>query len=270
MAFIYSSKLKKFGERILDRNRRAKVQIKYLMGDGTPAQEFLELFRQTAIHQPLPGKVGKLRGYSSMSVVADYAITNTTLSAKFKKQNWVVKFETQPGRFLFNRLKAENHHEILCRRYLNPYIPKTLRVIGHGLRNKASVLTYQHRVDGLQFRDVRWTEINANPKLCENLLEFCERVLLMCRETGQVPDLCGNLPRLDWFSNIFWLSRNILIDKNTGDVWLVDPGGKEGEESLFSGPLMSKMRTHFRLYTMLFFRWKLSRQIVKKKRFEGS
>lgn len=242
----------------------AETQIKYLLGDDSPAWEFLEQFRQTATQQPVVGRLGELRGYSSMTVVADYDIpVQAGESSTEEYAAWVVKFETRPGKFTCQRLVMEYRHECLARVYLDRFIPKTLRVIGHGLRNEASVLVYQQRAPGKQLRQISWREIAENPRLCVNLLEFCDGVLQMSRETGQVPDLSGTLPRVDHFSNIFWLSRNIVVDPLSAAVWLVDVGGKKGEESLRGGPLRSRLRTWFRLQTMRFFRWRVARFLTR-------
>ena len=237
--------------------KRAMVEIHYLTGSDAPAYEFLEEFKRTSTLLPVRATIGALRGHGTQTIVADLNFNRQEVSCITDTAAWVLKFEIYPGTIIHQRLAAENKHEYLARQYLNSFMPKTLRIIGHGLHNHPSALTFQQRVTGIPLRSVSWRSIARNPILCNELLRFCDAVLKMADETGQVPDLAGTLPRIDHLSNIFWRSRNILIDTMSLRVWLVDTGWKDGEESLKEGKLRSRARTWFRLFTLRFFRFRL-------------
>ncbi len=217
--------------------------------------EFLEEFRCSANGMPVHGKVGLLRGYSSQTVVADLDWQNDCDGTPWGDGSLVVKFEIYPGQISRERLTAELCSEQFARRYLDRFMPMTLRIIGHGMRNAPSALVYQTRVPGKLLRKVSEREIRSNPRLRANLIEFCDRVWAMGKETGRIPDIAGTLPRVDHLTNFFWWSRNVMVDSATGGVWLVDTGWKAGQEQLTSGPLRPRLRTWVRLLSLRLFRW---------------
>jgi hypothetical protein len=240
--------------------RRGSVEIRYLLGDDTPAQEYRRKFQLTATKQPVPGLVGDLRGHGSQTVVVDFDLRArlNKLSA-WDTKAMVLKFEIYPGEISLQRFASENRNERLARTYLDRFMPATLRIIGHGLNDEPSVLTYQKRIEGRALRHVSWREIGVRPSLCKEMIQFCTAVLVMSQETGQIPDIAGTLPRIDHLSNIFRWSRNIVVDLEAEKIWLVDTGWKDGQESLVEGSLRSRWRTRFRLYSLQFFRWRLAR-----------
>jgi|GEM_PF-6868203 len=234
--------------------RRALIEINYLVGNDAPAMRFLDEFSATATKLPIRigGTLGQLRGHGTQTVVVDLSLPSSGIDQA--DDQVVLKFEIYPGAISLARLAAESRNEKRARQYLDQFMPKTLRVLGHGLRNATSALTLQQRVNGVQLREVTWSAIASSPALCHELIRFCNGVLLMANETGRVPDLAGTLPRVDHLTNIFWRSRNILVDADCCRVWLVDTGWKEGEESLREGKLRSRLRTRFRLATLRSFR----------------
>lgn len=243
---------------LIQKFRNFGILVGYLLGKDAPAHQYLEEFRQTATQQPVPGKLGRLRGYSSLTVVADYDVVIKTAQHEFVCP-MVVKFESRPGKIPLRRLVDEQKNEELGRRYLGKFMPKAFRVIGHGMRNEPSALVYQQRVEGKLLRHTALGEITGNRRLLENLLEFCDAVLKMHTETGQVPDLAGTLPRVDWLTNIFWFSKHIVLNLESGDVWLVDTGAQSGQESTREGPLIARFRTQFRLQTLKLYERRLLR-----------
>lgn len=245
---------------VLVRFRRAVVQLRFQAGDAGPAQRYLEIFRRTATLQPVKGKLGSLRGYSSQTAVADFDLaTPIDSDSPWGDGRLVVKFEIYPGHIPAERLAMERRNEMLARRYLAEFMPVTLRVLGNGLENQTSALVYQRRVTGKLLRRTSWREIRESPLLQARLTEFCERVLQMAQELGRIPDIAGTLPRIDHFTNIFWRSRNIMVDPPTGQVWLVDTGWKDGQELLREGALRQRLRTRFRLMTLRYFCWRIRR-----------
>jgi GT2 family glycosyltransferase len=239
---------------------RAVVQLRFMAGDADPALGYLERFRRTAGRQPVSAQVGDLRGYSSQTAVADlHLLTPLPVASPWAGEDLVVKFELYPSHILHERLAAERRNELLARRYLDRFMPATLRVIGHGLDGLSSALVYQPRVSGKLLRQTSWHEIRDNPRLQRNLLEFCDCVWQMAQEVGRIPDIAGTLPRIDHLSNFFWRSRNVMVDPAAGDVWLVDTGWKEGQELLHGGPWRPRLRTRFRLWTLRLLRWRVAR-----------
>jgi hypothetical protein len=107
------------------------------------------------------------------------------------------------------------------------------------------------------------TTITSNSALARDLVSFCDAVDAMSQETGRTPDLAGTLPHIDHLSNLFWRSRNVLIDAHSSRVWLVDTGWKGNEESIREGKTRSRLRTWIRLQTMRLFRWIVKRCIEK-------
>ena len=238
---------------------RAVVQLRFMAGDADPARGYLERFRRTAGRQPVSAQVGDLRGYSSQTAVADLRLlTPLPSTSPWAGGNLVVKFELYPGHISHERLAAERRNELLARRYLDRFMPATLRVIGQGLDDQPSALVYQPRVSGQLLRQTSWREIRDNPRLQRNLIEFCDRVWQMAHETGSIPDIAGTLPRIDHLTNFFWRSRNAMVDPAAGDVWLVDTGWKEGRELLHAGPWRPQLRTRFRLWTLRLLRWRIA------------
>ena len=240
------------------------IQLRYLLGDDTPARRFLSQYKETATQQPVSGHLGGLRGHGSQTVVVDFNLAyECSSNSPWRGGNLVLKFEAWPGVIPQRRLAAECRNERLARAYLDRFMPTTLRVIGHGLRNEPSAMTYQQRVQGKPLRLVLWSAIASNSVLSRELVEFCDAILTMSRETGRIPDLAGTLPHIDHLSNLFWRSRNIVVDIDSNRVWLVDTGWKDGEESLREGRLRSRLRTWFRLQTMRLFRWRIVRWVEK-------
>lgn len=257
-----SHERRKLIQRLQRKIRRGSVEIRYLFGDDAPAHKYYRHFKLTATKQPVPGLVGPLRGHGSQTVVVDFdLISKLTKPSRWGSGNLVLKFEIYPGDISFQRFVSENQKERLARTYLDQFMPATLRVIGHGLNNEPSILTYQKRVAGRTLRNVSWREISTRPSLCEELIQFCDAVLVMSQKTRQIPDIAGTLPRVDHLSNIFRLSRNIVVDLRAEKVWLVDTGWKDGQESLIEGSLRSRWRTRFRLYSMQLYRWRLNRKL---------
>ena len=240
--------------------RRGLVEIRYLLGDDKPAREYLEQFRKSATRLPVSGQLGELRGHGSQTVVVDFDVMDYE-GGVWGNGALVLKFEIYPGEIPRQRLSEEYKNECLARIYLDEYMPPTIRFIGHGLQNLSSAITLQKRIEGKMLRDVPWRNLKNNEKLNRELIQFCDAVLAMSKETGQIPDIAGTLPRIDHLSNIFWYSRNIVIETKTDKVWLVDTGWKKGEESLVSGRLRSRLRTWFRLQTLRLFRWRLIRNL---------
>lgn len=237
------------------------ILVGYLLGKDAPAYQYLEEFRQTATQLPIPGTVGGLCGYSSLTVVASYELTSQVIRGRDVQPPMVVKFESRPGKIPFERLADEQKNEILTRQYVDRFMPKTYRLIGHGLRNLPSALVYQQRVKGKPLRRVRFRDIRNNLQLLQSLEEFCDAVLRMHRETGQVPDLAGSLPRVDWLTNVFWRSRHIFMDFEANRVWFVDTGFQSGQESTREGPIVARFRTWFRLQTLKWYQRKLRRRL---------
>lgn len=235
------------------------MQLRYVLGDDSPAFHFHEQFRRTSLHPPVPGRLGQVRGHGSQTVVADFELSYE--SPVWRMRQLVLKYERIPGIIPRARLADELRNEKLARCYLGSFMPATLRVVGHGMNNQPSALTYQQRIDGEQLRNVPLRRLLANVEICRQMVAFCDAVMQMAKSTGQTPDLCGTLPRLDHLSNLFWRSRNVLVDFRNNKVWLVDTGWKEGEESLVQGRLRSRIRTRFRLMSLRFYRWRLWRAL---------
>ena len=236
-----------------------RMQAAYLLGDDSPAYQFLRRFRGTSTIQAVPGSLGVLRGHGSQTVVVDFNLEH--FSSTWQTDKVVLKFERIPGIIPRGRLATERTNELRARRYLDDFLPPTLRILGHGIENRSSAMTYQEKVYGKRLRDVSSSQWRAHPIAARELVRFCDAVDEMARETGQTPDLCGTLAHFDQPSNLFWQSRNIVVDLSAGRVWLVDTGWKEGEESLRHGRLASRFRTWFRLQTMRLFRWRLARMV---------
>lgn len=241
-----------------------QMQLRYLLGDDSPAHSFLRQFRQTATQTPVPGQLGQLRGHGSQTVVVDMNFSpDTGCHSVWASGALVLKFERIPGIIPEQRLADERKNELLARQYLNRFMPPTLRVIGHGIENKPSALTYQQRIEGKRLRDISWRNICNNDELAKEVINFCQSVETMSRETGKIPDLAGTLPHADFLSNLFWRSRNILVDLDAGRIWLVDTGWKAGEERLREGSWRGRLRTRFRLYTMRLFHWWILRRLAR-------
>ena len=232
------------------------ILVGYLVGRDEPAYQYLDEFRQTATQLPVPGIVERLYGYSSLTVVAGYDLASQVTRGQ-DAQPLVVKFESRPGKISFERMADEQKNEGLARRYLDRFMPQTHRLIGHGIRNAPSALVYQQRIEGRPLRRVPFRAIRDNAPLLQNLNEFCDAVLQMYRETGQMPDLAGSLPRVDWLTNLFWRSRHVFLDFETNHVWLVDTGFQSGQESTDKGPMIARFRTRLRLITLKCYRKKL-------------
>jgi hypothetical protein len=242
------------------RLHRAIVQFRFFVGDTRSADHFLELFRRATPCQPVRGTVGKLRGYSSQTAVADFDLASpVTDGSSWGDGRLVVKFELYPGHISSERLAMERRNERLARQFLDEFMPVTLRIIGHGIGGRSSALVYQRRVPGKLLRHTSWRELRENAPLQANLVKFCDQVTRMGQELGRIPDLAGTLPHIDHITNLFWRSRNIMVDPPSGQVWLVDTGWKDGQELLSNGPLRQRLRTRFRLATLRFFRWRVMR-----------
>lgn len=242
--------------------RKAKsfvLQLRYLLGDDSPADAYLQQFRRTSTLQAVPGEVGQLIGHGSQTVVVGLRATHR--SPSWETDELVLKFEIIPGIIPESRLAAERRNELRAREYLDHFLPATLRIVGHGMDNAPSAMTYQPRVGGKRLRHVSWGELVAHPSVAHQLIRFCDAVDDMAQETGQTPDLCGTFAHFDQLSHRFWRSRNVMVDLGDSRVWLVDTGWKDGEESVRQGPLFSRVRTWFRLQTMRFFRWRLARKL---------
>lgn len=239
------------------------MEIHYLAGSDAPAQAFLREFGRTATRLPFAGNIGSLVGHGTQTVVASLVGPSGARSIE-ASDGWVVKFEIYPGTISLSRLVSENSNEMLARRYLDRFMPPTLRIVGHGLGNRPSALVLQQRVRGLQLRRIPWDRIRQNRRLCSELVDFCDGVIAMARDTQQIPDLAGTLPRVDHLSNLFWRSRNIVIDLPVARVWLVDTGWKDGEECLDRGRLRSRIRARVRLISLCLFRRRLA-QVLRGK-----
>lgn len=238
------------------------MQLRYLFGDVSPAHRFHGQFNRTSLHSPVPGCLGHVRGHGSQTVVADFELSYD--SPAWQSRNLVLKFERIPGIISHARLATELKNEQLARNYLDEFMPPTLRVIGHGINDRPSALTYQRRVDGDQLRNVPLPRLLTNVETAKQMVAFCDAVVQMSEATGQTPDLCGTLLYLDQLSNLFWRSRNVLVDFSNNMVWLVDTGWKDGEESLVRGPLRSRLRTRFRLRSLRYYRWRLRRALANQ------
>lgn len=245
--------------------RNFGILVGYLLGKDAPAYQYLEEFRQTATWLPIPGTVGGLCGYSSLTVVAGYHLASQVTRGR-NMPPIVVKFESHPGKIPFERLADEQKNETLARKYLDRFMPQTHRLIGHGVRNKPSALVYQQRIEGKPLRQVPFRDIRDNAPLLQNLNEFCDAILQMHQEMGQVPDLAGSLPRVDWLTNLFWHSRHVFLDSETNRVWLVDTGFRSGQESTAEGPMVARVRTWIRLQTLKWYQRRLRRRLVALKR----
>ena len=241
--------------------RNFGILVGFMFGMDEPARRSLDEFRTTATYLPLPGTVGELRGYSSLTVVADYHLESHATRDR-NVLPMVVKFESRPGKIPFERLADEQKNEDLARRYLDRFMPQTYRLIGHGIRNEPSALVYQQRIEGKPLHQIRFRDIRDNAPLLQNLKEFCDAVLQMHQEMGQVPDLAGSLPRVDWLTNMFWRSRHVFLDFKTNCVWLVDTGFQSGQESTNEGPMVARFRTWLRLQTLRWYRRKLSKRLT--------
>lgn len=235
------------------------MQLCYLLGDDSPAHRFLHEFGRTSTVQAVPGQLGELCGHGSQTVVAGFRVAHP--SDAWQGDKLVLKFEIIPGIIPQSRLATELRNERHARQYLDAFLPRTLRILGHGMHNAPSALTYQEHVDGKRLRDVTWEELVQHPAAARQLVRFCDAVDRMARQTGQTPDLCGTLAHFDQLSHRFWRSRNIIVDLSDNQVWLVDTGWKDGEESLRHGRLSSRFRTWFRLQTMRSFRRRLARML---------
>jgi len=245
--------------------RNFGVLVGFMFGMDEPARRSLHQFRTTATQLPVPGAVGELCGYSSLTVVAGYHLVSQATRGR-NVPPMVVKFESRPGKISFERLADEQRNETLARRFLDEFMPQTYRLIGHGMRNEPSALVYQQRVEGKPLRQVRFRAIRDNVPLLQNLDGFCESVLQMYRDTGHMPDLAGSLPRVDWLTNLLWRSRHIFLDFGTNRVWLVDTGFQSGQESTDEGPMVARFRTWLRLQTLKWYQRKLRRRLIKLKR----
>jgi hypothetical protein len=241
--------------------RNFGILVGYLVGKDAPAYQYLENFRQTATQLPIPGAVGGLCGYSSLTVVAHYDLASQVTRGQ-KVQPMVVKFESRPGKITFGRLADEQKNETLARKYLDGFMPPTYRLIGHGIRNEPSALVYQQRIEGKPLCQVRFRDIRDNAPLLQSLSKFCDAVLQMHQEVGQVPDLAGSLPRVDWLTNLFWRSRHVFLDFEMNRVWFVDTGFQSGQESTNEGPMVARFRTWLRLQTLKWYQRKLCRRLA--------
>ena len=241
------------------------ILVGYLLGKDEPAYRYLEEFRRTAIRLPIPGTVGELCGYSSLTVVADYHLASQVTQSQ-NIPPLVIKFESRPGKISFERLADEQNNETLARRYLDKFMPPTYRLIGHGIHNRPSALVYQQRINGKPLRRVRFGDIRDNVLLLKDLNEFCDAVLRMHQENGQVLDLAGSLPRVDWLTNLFWRSRHVFLDFEINRVWCVDTGFQSGQESTGEGPMIARFRTWVRLQTLKWYQRKLRRRLATLKR----
>lgn len=247
------------------KSNRAIVQMEFLGGQCGPARRYLEALSRTGNLLPVPGRLGEVRGFSSQTVVADLDLAPTpSEKSPWRDGKLVIKFEIFPNQISAERLAAEARNEMFARKYIDEYMPATLRLIGHGIDCVPSALVYQRRVPGRMLRDISWDEICSNTALQSNIVAFCDQVILMARETGRIPDVAGTLPRVDHLGNFFWNSRNIVADTGSGGVWLVDTGWKDGQELLHTGPLRQRLRTWLRLYTLSFFRWRLVRSLARQ------
>ncbi len=239
---------------------RLLTEWAYLRNDAGPALRYLEEFRRSATQLPIAAPVGALRGYSSLTVVAD--LIPDGVASEMTVAPSVLKFDTRPGKISWQRLSAEQRHDKLARQYLKEFTLPTLRVWGHGMDNKPSALVVQTCVLGTRLRDMPWRALAWQPHLAENLASLCRAVHQMWKHTGQLPDLAGTLPRVDYLTNLFWRSRHIILDESTGRVWLVDPTWKPGEETLRSGSPYQRTRTLLRLISMNWFGRRLERHLA--------
>ncbi len=116
--------------------------------------------------------------------------------------------------------KLVNDYKLL-KSYFGDYVCDTEFVLGEGRKaNTEDIIGIQSYVEGVNFYE-GMELIDNGVKTPERMIDFLQRVVKFCRETGKLPNICPDLNRglgllCDWFYPLSY--NNIIVQTNGKSV----------------------------------------------------
>ena len=133
---------------------------------------------------------------------------------------WVVKEGIHPEVNTFEQLKQDKEDYQVFSEYLEPFLPETHFIRGHGSDGNPCNIIRQREVVGRKLAELSDEEVFKDDEIKSQLKEFFERCNKMWDEAGRLPDVWGPKDKLKGLDPRY--SSNIVVENDTKKVWLVD------------------------------------------------